>query len=75
MYVCSCFAVTDVEVERAIEGGARTVDAVTRACRAGGDCGACRAQIDCLIEDHLESQEASGPMLVAASALVRSRVA
>lgn len=75
MYVCSCFAVTDLEVERAIEGGARTVDAVTRACRAGGDCGACRGQIDCLIEDHLDAQESSGPVLVAPAALVRPRVA
>jgi bacterioferritin-associated ferredoxin len=45
MYVCVCFAVTDATIDAVIAGGAGTIDAVTRACRAGGDCGACRGEI------------------------------
>jgi bacterioferritin-associated ferredoxin len=55
MYVCVCLAVTESEVEAAIAGGAHTREAVTRACRAGGDCGACHGAIDMKIEDHLDT--------------------
>jgi bacterioferritin-associated ferredoxin len=51
MYVCVCRAVTELEVKSAIDQGARTVDAVTGACCAGDDCGACRSTIEDLIED------------------------
>jgi bacterioferritin-associated ferredoxin len=51
MYVCVCYAVTDREVREAIDSGAQTVCEVTSACRAGGDCGACRGQIEDMIED------------------------
>ncbi len=54
MYVCVCLAVTEAEVQEAIEGGAETRDAVTTKCRAGGDCGACHGMIETMIEDHLE---------------------
>ena len=51
MYVCVCRAVTDKEVDAAIEAGAETVEAVTAACCAGGDCGACRSLIEDMIDD------------------------
>lgn len=57
MYVCVCLAVTEAEVEAAIAAlpsGACTREAVTSACRAGGDCGACHGMIESKIEDHLE---------------------
>jgi bacterioferritin-associated ferredoxin len=54
MYVCVCLAVTEAEVREAIESGARTRDAVTRTCLAGGDCGACHGMIESMIEDHLD---------------------
>ncbi len=54
MYVCVCLAVTESEVEAAIARGAHTREAVTRACRAGGDCGACHGMIDLKIEEHLD---------------------
>jgi bacterioferritin-associated ferredoxin len=68
MYVCVCHAVTDGEVKAAIEGGASTREGVTRACRAGGDCGACHGHIEEMIDEH-------GEKLVAASRLVRERAA
>ena len=49
MYVCCCNAVTDREVADAIDSGARTRAEVTRACGAGGDCGACHATIEAMI--------------------------
>lgn len=68
MYVCVCLAVTDSEVASAIENGAVTREAVTRACRAGGDCGACHGMIETMIEDALDAsaapREESGPCVV-----------
>jgi len=83
MYVCVCLAVTDTEVQAAIEGGATSREAVTRACKAGGDCGACHGMIRQMIEDHLEDcapvaccpGTASADRLVPDSALVRTRAA
>ena len=67
MFICVCKAVTDVDVRAAIARGACSREAVTRACRAGGDCGACHAHIEGMIEDHAE--------LIDASSLVRERAA
>jgi bacterioferritin-associated ferredoxin len=51
MYVCICNAVTVSEVRCVIEGGARTVEAVTAACKAGGDCGSCTRRIERLLDE------------------------
>lgn len=59
MYVCVCLAVSQSEVQGVIEGGATTREAVTRACGAGGDCGACHGMIATMIEDHLEDAGAA----------------
>jgi len=45
MIVCSCFAVSANDVEQLVEEGADTVAAVSAACGAGADCGACREQV------------------------------
>lgn len=55
MYVCICRAVTEREVKAVIEGGARTVDAVTQACRAGDDCGACLGCIEDMLEERSDA--------------------
>jgi bacterioferritin-associated ferredoxin len=54
MYVCVCKAITSSDVEVAISQGASSVAEVTRACRAGGDCGTCHARIDRMIEQRRE---------------------
>jgi bacterioferritin-associated ferredoxin len=51
MFVCICRAVTEEKVKASIDAGARSVDAVTRSCHAGTDCGACRGMIDDLIDE------------------------
>ncbi len=45
MYVCLCKAVTDRDIARAIDGGARSVEDVTRCTGAGSACGTCREAI------------------------------
>ena len=57
MYVCICRAVTDRDVAKAIDAGAETVPEVTRACRAGGDCGACHGQIEDMIAERTPCEE------------------
>ncbi len=55
MFVCVCLAVPQSVVEDVIADGAHSREAVTSACRAGGDCGACHGMIEDMIEDHLET--------------------
>jgi NifU-like protein len=45
--VCTCFGVTDVEIERVIrENKLTTVEQVTNYCKAGGGCGGCIPDIE-----------------------------
>jgi NifU-like protein len=49
--VCTCFGVTDVEIERVVrENGLTTVEQVTNYCKAGGGCGGCKGEIEKIIE-------------------------
>ncbi|MBD3322683.1 MAG: Fe-S cluster assembly protein NifU [Chitinivibrionales bacterium] len=49
--VCTCFSVTDLEIERAIkENNLTTVEDVTNYTKAGGGCGGCKPQIEEIIE-------------------------
>jgi bacterioferritin-associated ferredoxin len=45
MYVCICRAVTLSRLETLAQSGVDSLDAVERACGAGGDCGTCREDI------------------------------
>lgn len=49
--VCTCFGVTDKEIERVVrENDLTAVEQVTNYCKAGGGCGGCRGEIEKLIE-------------------------
>ena len=49
--VCTCFGVTDIEIERVIrENNLTTVEQVTNYTKAGGGCGGCKGQIEKIIE-------------------------
>jgi NifU-like protein len=49
--VCTCFNVTDKEIERAIrENNLKTVDDVTNFTKAGGGCGGCREQLQRMLD-------------------------
>jgi NifU-like protein len=48
--VCTCFGVTDKEIERVIrDNDLTTVDEVTNYCKAGGGCGGCKGEIEKII--------------------------
>jgi bacterioferritin-associated ferredoxin len=49
MIVCICRVVTESRVRAAVAAGAKTADEVESACGAGGDCGACREEIEGII--------------------------
>ena len=49
--ICTCFGVTDKEIERIIrENNLTTVEDVTNYCKAGGGCGGCVGEIEKIIE-------------------------
>ena len=49
--VCTCFGVTDREIERVIrENNLTTVEQVTNYCKAGGGCGGCQGEIEKIME-------------------------
>lgn len=49
--VCTCFGVTDEEIERVIrENDLTTVEQVTNYCKAGGGCGGCHGEIEKIIK-------------------------
>ena len=49
--ICTCFGVTDKEIERVIrENNLTTVEEVTNYCKAGGGCGGCKGEIEKIIE-------------------------
>ena len=49
--VCTCFGVTDKEIERVIrENNLTTVEQVTNYTKAGGGCGGCRGEIEKIVE-------------------------
>lgn len=53
MYVCICARVRETELRAAIRTGARTEEAVGRACGAGTGCGSCLDRLcDLLSEEH-----------------------
>jgi NifU-like protein len=50
--VCTCFGVTENEIERVIrENDLTTVEQVTNYCKAGGGCGGCQGQIEKILEE------------------------
>ena len=51
MIVCLCKGVSERHVQTAIRDGARTRKQVTRACQAGGGCGACHGSIQQLLAE------------------------
>ena len=55
MYVCICHAVTESQVNRAVDYGSDTIEAIGRDTRAGTGCGTCHDQLADIIEDRCGS--------------------
>ena len=47
--ICSCLNVGELEINRAIEAGSHSIQAVGDACGAGTNCGSCRSEISRLL--------------------------
>ena len=62
MFVCICRAVSESRIRAAVASGASTVDEVEAQCGAGGDCGACREEIQGIIIEGAPSRCAGCPM-------------
>lgn len=72
MYVCICKGVTLKTVRETISQGASTVDEIESRCRAGGDCGSCRDQIACLIDEHHDQRRPAASLAMPALAAAAS---
>jgi NifU-like protein len=64
--VCTCFGVTENEIERVIqENNLTTIEEVTNYCKAGGGCGGCKGEIEKIIKkiqgDKLKKPAVSAP--------------
>jgi NifU-like protein len=64
--ICTCFGVTDKEIERVIrENNLTTVEEVTNYCKAGGGCGGCQSEIEKMIEKIQPDEIKQVPVTVA----------
>ncbi|MFP4241215.1 MAG: Fe-S cluster assembly protein NifU [Chitinispirillaceae bacterium] len=60
--VCTCFNVTDTEIERAVkENGLTTIEDVTNFTKAGGACGQCHGEIEKIINRVLDTKSEEKP--------------
>ncbi|MDO4534487.1 MAG: (2Fe-2S)-binding protein [Clostridium perfringens] len=48
--VCTCLGLTDDDIIKAVKDGAKTVDAIEEATGAGSVCGACKDEIQEIID-------------------------
>ncbi len=51
MIVCVCEGITDREVRERAQRGCASLDQLKQHCRAGGDCGSCRADLRRLLRE------------------------
>jgi bacterioferritin-associated ferredoxin len=49
VYVCSCFGITEAQVEQHVDAGRCTPRAIAGASKAGTDCGSCVRRIQALL--------------------------
>ena len=63
--ICTCFGVTDKEIERVIrENNLTTVEEVTNYCKAGGGCGGCQGEIEILIKKNQPDEIKQAPVTI-----------
>ncbi|HEX4384182.1 MAG TPA: (2Fe-2S)-binding protein [Myxococcales bacterium] len=55
MVLCICHAITERELDAAIEGGAHTLSEIAERLGAGSDCGCCQSEIEERIESRVGS--------------------
>ena len=58
MYICICNAVSDTEINAAIDAGNQCSDSVYKACGVEANCGMCRLDIEDMIDGAKTKQAA-----------------
>lgn len=58
MFVCVCRAVTDRDIEEAVDNGVQHVEQLGELCGVGTGCGSCTAMAQELIETRLGENQA-----------------
>jgi bacterioferritin-associated ferredoxin len=71
MIVCICRGISDRHLEALVAAGAQSTEQVEQLCGAGGDCGACRSEVERIVE--CGTLCASPPVAPAPEILVRIR--
>lgn len=56
MYVCLCKAITEKQITRELEKGARSLSDLQNRLELGTQCGSCRAQAQCMVTEHQSKQ-------------------
>jgi bacterioferritin-associated ferredoxin len=69
--VCSCHAVPERHIVRAIDRGARTIEEVSAWCKAGSTCAGCHDHIDDLLEACSDRGTVRCPASIAPAVAVR----
>lgn len=57
VYVCLCLAISDREIDREIDEGARTLEDLREGSGAGSICSGCRSELVALLEARLGGVE------------------
>ncbi len=74
MIVCLCEGVSDRELQRAVDLGARNLEALESTCGAGGDCGGCHRKLEEILRERACSDCAKGSEGDSRPCVVRDRV-
>ena len=59
--ICTCNGVSKGRIAEAVQDGKATFKAVCEATRAGSGCGACKGQVQAVLDDALSALVAGGP--------------
>lgn len=57
MFVCLCHAVTDHEINAAIESGVDSVNALVKELKVATQCGGCLGEVSSLVAEHQQERQ------------------
>ena len=61
MYICICKAVSESDLEKAIQTCGPSIEKVQNSCGAGTDCGSCRVKVESFVAKRASSSEPTPP--------------
>jgi bacterioferritin-associated ferredoxin len=65
MYVCVCHAVTDREIRRVVDNGARSLYEVQCQLPVGSCCGRCQDVARSVVDEHLQASNSGAQLALA----------